>query len=324
MSAPPKIDWQSQLGRRLRLRDLHVFATAVRLASMAKAAKELGVSQPAVSAVIAGLEHAIGVQLLDRTRRGVEPTVYGSALLRRSIAAFDELRQGIKDIEYLSDPTVGELRIGCPESIAAGFLQPIIARFTASHPRVVLDVDTVNAASFSPQLRDRALDLVLTRGGWPLDSPDLGEDFILETLFNDNLVVAVGSGNPLARRRKLSWAELGDQPWILTDWNYQLVVEAFDAHGLKPPPVHIRTLSVHLRAHLAATRKFVTTFPSSVLLLQGEYLRLKALPVELPSRSWPILAVTVRNRMPGPLVERFLEDARAVSRSLASPASRRR
>ena len=83
---PPRIDWDSQLGRRMRLRDLHVFATTVRLGSMAKAAKELGVSQPAVSEVIAELEHTLGVQLLDRVPRGVEPTVYGSALLRRSVA----------------------------------------------------------------------------------------------------------------------------------------------------------------------------------------------------------------------------------------------
>jgi len=174
---PPRIDWESQLGRRIRLRDLHVFATTVRLGSMAKAAKELGVSQPAVSEVIAGLEHMLGVKLLDRTPRGVEPTVYGSALLKRSIAAFDELRQGIKDIEFLSDPTAGELRIGCPESIAAGYLQPVIARFSKTHPRVVLDVDTVNTQSFSPKLRERSLDLVLARGGWPLDEPTLVEDF---------------------------------------------------------------------------------------------------------------------------------------------------
>jgi DNA-binding transcriptional LysR family regulator len=317
-----KIDWESQLGRRLRLRDLHVFTTVVRLASMAKAAKELGVSQPAVSEVIADLEHVLGVRLLDRTWRGVEPTSYGSALLRRIIAAFDELRQGIKDIEYLSDPSAGELRIGCPESIAAGFLQPIIARFANSHPRVILDVDTVNAASFPPKLRERTLDLMLTRGGWPLDQPALGEDFILETLFNDNLVVAVGCGNPLARRRKLSWAELADQPWVLTDWNYRLVAEAFNDNGLKPPRAHMKTLSVHLRAHMAATRNCVTTIPRSVLLLHGESLKLKMLPIELPSRSWPIIAVTVRNRMLSPIAERFLEDARAISRSLSAPVSR--
>ena len=317
MPKPAKIDWESQLGRRIRLRDLHVFTTAVRQGSMAKAAKELGVSQPAISEVIAELEHALGVRLLDRTRRGVEATSYGSALLRRSVAAFDELRLGIREIAYLADPTVGEVRIGCPESIAAGFLQPIIARFTASYPRVVLDVEAVSAASFASSLNERALDLVLTRDGWPLDKSALGEDFILETLFNDDLVVAVGDGNPLARRRRLGWQDLADQPWVLTDWNFRLVTAAFKANGLGPPLVPMKTLSVHLRAHMAATRNYITTLPRSVLLLHGESLRLTKLPVELPDRSWPILAVTVRNRMLSPIVERFLEDARIVSRTLS-------
>lgn len=320
MAQPARIDGDGQLGRRLRLRDLHVLATAVRQKSMARAAKELGVSQPAVSEVIAGLEHALGVRLLDRTRRGVEPTAYGAALLRRSQAAFDELRQGIRDIAYLADPGVGELRIGCPESIAAGFLQPIVDRFAARFPRVTLEVEAANAASFAPRLLERALDLVLTRDGWPLDKAALAEDFVLEPLFDDDLVVAVGSGNRLARRRRLGWPDLADQPWVLTDWNLRLVTAAFRAQGLAPPAVQMKTLSVHLRAHMAAARDCVTTIPRSVLLLHGAALRLVRLPVELPDRRWPILAVTVRNRTLSPIVARFLEDARAVALALSKRA----
>src|SRR5262245_45793471 len=100
-----KIDWESQVGRRLRLRDLHVFSTVVQRGSMAKAAMHLGVSQPAVSEVIADLEHAVGVPLLDRGPQGVEPTIYGRALLHRSVAAFDELKQGVREIEFMTDPT---------------------------------------------------------------------------------------------------------------------------------------------------------------------------------------------------------------------------
>src|SRR4051812_30284528 len=121
-----RIEWEGQIGRRLRLRDLYVFSSVVRLGSMAKAAQSLGVSQPAISEVVADLEHALGVRLLDRNAQGVIATVYGTALERRSVAAFDELKQGIKDIEFLSDPTAGEVRIGCPESISAATLQPII------------------------------------------------------------------------------------------------------------------------------------------------------------------------------------------------------
>src|SRR5688500_18664182 len=109
----PEIDHSERfIGRRLRLRDLHVFMEVVRSGSMAKAAARLGVSQPAVSEVIAALEHALRVRLFDRSAQGVEPTVYGRALLKRGAAAFDELKQGVKDIEALADPSAGELRIG--------------------------------------------------------------------------------------------------------------------------------------------------------------------------------------------------------------------
>src|SRR5262249_45070128 len=113
---PKIVDWDGHIGRRLRLRDLRVFETVVQSGSLAKAAAQLRVTQPAVSQVIAELEHTIGVKLFDRGRRGVEPTVYAHALLSRSRAAFDELKQGLRDIEFLADAETGELRIGSTTS----------------------------------------------------------------------------------------------------------------------------------------------------------------------------------------------------------------
>ena len=74
-----------------------------------------------MSKTIADLEHMLGVRLLDRTPRGVELTLYGRAPLKRSLAVFDELRQSVKEIEFLTDPTAGELRVGFSEVPAAGF-----------------------------------------------------------------------------------------------------------------------------------------------------------------------------------------------------------
>lgn len=102
------VDWEERIGRRLRLRDLHVFFTVVQTGSLAKAAAVLHVSQPAVSQLIIDLEHAVGAKLFDRGSRGVTPTIYGRALLARGRAAFDELRQGVQEIEFLSDPAAGE------------------------------------------------------------------------------------------------------------------------------------------------------------------------------------------------------------------------
>jgi DNA-binding transcriptional LysR family regulator len=81
---PRKLDSDSQIGRRLKLRDLHLFFTVVQHGSMAKAASQLGISQPSVSEVIADLEHTLGARLFDRRPRGVQPTMYGDALLTRT------------------------------------------------------------------------------------------------------------------------------------------------------------------------------------------------------------------------------------------------
>jgi DNA-binding transcriptional LysR family regulator len=134
------IHWEKNIGRRFQLRDLQVFFTVAERCSMAKAAAELGITQPSVSTAIAGLETSLGAKLFDRSPQGVELTPVGQALLIRGRAAFDELRQGVRDIEYLSKPDVGEVRIGCPESIAAGFLPAVIDRLSQKCPLVSLAV----------------------------------------------------------------------------------------------------------------------------------------------------------------------------------------
>ena len=114
------MQWDERIGRRLKLRDLHILMSVAQCGTMGKAAAQLAISQPAVSKAISEMEHTLKVRLLDRTAHGVEPTLYGRSLLKWGNAVFDDLRQSIKEIEHLSDPTVGELRIGCTEPMAGG------------------------------------------------------------------------------------------------------------------------------------------------------------------------------------------------------------
>jgi DNA-binding transcriptional LysR family regulator len=113
MSQPDQ-NWERRIGRRVTLRDLHILLEVSQRGSMAKAAAHLAVSQPAVSKAIADLERAVGARLLDRGPGGIEPTPYGRVLVKRALAVFDELRQGVNELEFLADPTTGEVRIGCP------------------------------------------------------------------------------------------------------------------------------------------------------------------------------------------------------------------
>jgi DNA-binding transcriptional LysR family regulator len=103
-----------------------------------------------------------------------------------------------------------------------------------------------------------------------------------------------------------------------------MVADAFRENRLDLPRIYLRTLSVHLRATMVTTGRFVTTFPRSVLLVQAERPGLKALPVKLAPQSWPILAVTLKTRTLSPVVSRFLDHAREAARGLSKLNAQRR
>src|SRR5882672_5540733 len=103
-----RMELSDRIGRRLKLQDLHVLMAVVQAGSMTKAAMLLNTGQSAISRSIGDLESALGVRLLERGPRGVEPTAYGRAVLNGGAAVFDDLRQTVKNIEFLSDPAAGE------------------------------------------------------------------------------------------------------------------------------------------------------------------------------------------------------------------------
>jgi DNA-binding transcriptional LysR family regulator len=311
-------DWHGHIGRRLKLRDLYVFFAVVQHGSLAKAASYLGVTHPAVSQLIAELEHSLGVQLLDRGSRGVTPTIYGRALLSRSRAAFDELRQGIRDIEFLSDPAVGEVKIGCPEGIEV-IMVPVIETFSQKYPGVSLDIHVEELETLAAKLRERSLDFVvqLLRGPPTPDNP-LFDEINAEILFEDEMVIAAGQQSRWARRRKIDLAELVDEQWILSahpSWNHTILSEAFRIRGLPMPKVVVKTFSTYIRTNLVASNRFLATFPKSVARFYAERFALKTLPVNLPARPWPVAVLTLKNRTLSPVVDHFLDDIRAFVRT---------
>ena len=150
--------WDERLGRRIKLRGLHILQATIEAGSMAKAAKNLAMTQPAVSYAIAEMEQVLGVPLLDRSPHGVLPTVYGEALARRSVTVFNELRQGIDDIAFLADPSAGEVRIGAtpPMSIVAA---TAIDRLIQHHPRMVFHLVVEPTEVLLRDLHQRGIDL---------------------------------------------------------------------------------------------------------------------------------------------------------------------
>jgi DNA-binding transcriptional LysR family regulator len=316
------MQWTDRIGRRIRLRDLHYLLAVAKSGSMGKAAVELSVSQPVISKAISDLEHALGVRLLDRSPLGTEPTAYGRALLQCGVTVFDDLRQGVKQLEFLSDPTAGELRIGCTERGILGFAEAVIDCFSQQYPRVILRVILADQLRMHDrELRQRNIELAIV----PTDgTPDADTD--REDLFDDRQVIVAGAQSKWARRRKIALEDLIVEPWILPPPESTIgsaIAKAFRAAGLEPPEAHIVTYSVPLCQHLVATGRFITMLPASVVRV-SKHSPLKLLPVVSPKVFRTVGIMTLKNRMLSPLAQLFIACAREVAKPLAAPGRRLR
>jgi DNA-binding transcriptional LysR family regulator len=314
------MEWSDRIGRRIRLRDLHIVLEVAEAGSMAKAAQRLAISHPVVSKTISDLEQTLKVKLFDRTAQGVELTNYGQALLKCGVNVFDEMRQGLKAIEFLTDPSSGELAVGCPEIMNAGIVPAISERFLQQYPRVQLRVvhADIALAQFDP-LRERKVELLIGR----LPEPFVEDDLISEPLIQEPFVAVAGVDSPWASRRRLALADIIGEAWVLPPPDSApgtVIAGIFRGDGLQPPRASVATLSVQLTITLIGTSKFVGILPSSVARFGARRVGLKVLPVKIPATRYSVAIITVRNRTPGPLAALFIEQARAVARSLSLPA----
>src|SRR6266481_3615626 len=114
------MQWADRIGRRIKLRDLHVLLAVAEARSISRAADLLAISHPVVSRTISELEQTLGARLFDRSSQGVNLTMHGQAFLDCSVTVFDDLRSGVQRLEFLSDPASGEVRIGSYDIIVAG------------------------------------------------------------------------------------------------------------------------------------------------------------------------------------------------------------
>jgi DNA-binding transcriptional LysR family regulator len=310
-----------RIERRVKLHDLRVLMSVVERGSMAKAAESLATSQPAISRAVADLEYSLGVRLLDRGPRGIVATPYGHALIKRGIAIFDELKQGVQDIEFLADPTAGEVRIAAPIGWGAGFVATVIDRLARRYPRVVCHLTVCDAPLTTLALERRDVDLVVSHVGASLAADHLRA----EILFPDTLVVIAASANPWTRRRRIKLADLINEPWALAPPDHPLhgwETDVFRAAGLElPRPAMITTTGV-ARIALVAKGRFLTIASETVLRFGGWESAIRVLPIDLAKKAGVVGIATLKNRTLSPVARLFIDCAREVEKPMATPRRR--
>lgn len=309
------MDWVERVGRRIKLRDLHILLTVAKNGSMGKAASQLAISQPVVSKAIADLEHAIGQSLFDRSPHGVEPTSHGRALIKCGVTVFDDLRYGVRELQFLSDPTAGELRIGCTEAGATGFVPAVIGRLSRKYPRIVFQIVTADPATLvGRDLPDRNVEVAI--GATPI----LPRNTVIKTeiLFKERQVVMAGAKSKWARARKIALSDLMNEPWVLPPPDSIAafhIAEAFRANGLTPPVGQVQTFSMPLAHHLLASGRFLSMQAVEMARLAA-HLPLKVLDVQFEGLARQIALMTMRGRTLSPLAKLFIACAKEMASGL--------
>jgi DNA-binding transcriptional LysR family regulator len=308
------MDWSDRIGRLIKLRDLHILMTVADTGSMAKAAARLRISHPAVSKAISEIEGLLGVRLFDRNSRGAELTAHGEVLLRCGINVFDEMKQGLRSLEHLSDPNSGEVRLGCTDIILHSLVPPIVRKFSAKYPGVQLDVKLTNPGEHQIQeLRERQIDLLITRATGQQD------DFHSEALFDEPFVFVVGAHSDLARKRRIALTDIIKGNWVLPPYDSApgvLVGEVFRANGFSPPKPLVKTIAIQLTVSLIASGEFVGILPTSVAALSAHQTALRVLPLKSPGPRISAEIVFLKNRTLSPAVQSFINCTREVAKSL--------
>ena len=307
--------WTDRTKRRLKLRDLDILMAVIETGSMGKAANRLGISQPAVSKAIVELEDALGVRLVDRSQRGVIPTPYGEALGKRGIAIFNDLRQGVQDIDFLSDPTKGEIRLGATDPIIVALVTPAIDCLSRKYPGLFCHVIAGDTAALYRDVIERNIEFAICRM-----IGQLPNDLTGEVILHDSLSVIASATNPLTRRRKLALADLLNQPWAIypaDSFFGALIVQTFRANNCEPPRPTVATLSFQMQMELLATGRFLTVLPGFMLTIPGRYPPLKALSVTLQNSKMPVGIITLKNRTITPSAQLLIDNVRTLAHAFA-------
>ena len=306
----------TQVQRRIRLRDLETLATVVQAGSMRKAAQLMHLSQPAISRSIRDLEQAVGCELLQRGRSGIEPTPFGQALVRRGRGVFDELQGALRELAQMADPGSGEVHLACMETLHAGLVGACVESLLARHPRMRIVLESGQAPDLiGVFLMQRLVDFTVAR---PTETP-LPPGVVGEALFHDVPRVLVGRASPHFRRRKLRLADLAGDHWVLGRTELLAmspVARAFADAGLPMPERVTASGSLHTRYRLLDTGRCVTVVPHSLLPFANQGERFRVLPIEMPAWAFPTMILTLRQRVLSPAAHLFIDHLRERARSV--------
>ena len=278
------------LFRQMKLRHLQLLVALADLQSVSKLARTLHVTQPAVSKMIAEIESGIGLVLFERQGHAIRPTVYGESLIRHAREILDRARRSQQELQALHDGVDGRVDVGVLHVAAPFFMPRVISEFKRHSPHVTIGLHEGTLDRLLPRLRAGDLDLIVGRVSAELLRPDLSS----AALFDDPIVLAVSSRHPLARKSKIRWVDLEDQPWIVPMSSapmHKHLMSMLLLHGLRLPRDVIESVIESTNLTLLFNGPMIALLPCSLAQHYVARDQLHILPLPLEEGLGPVSIV---------------------------------
>jgi DNA-binding transcriptional LysR family regulator len=304
-----------RLPRHLKMGELRVFVAVLEHRSFRRAAAALHITQPAVTKAIAGMEEMLEVRLFDRKAGGIEPTSHGLSFAPHAIAIFNELRSAAQGLTIVSSGVKGTLHIGTVPMPGVAFLPIAIRNLVDARPEIFVSVVEARELDLAERLRKREIELAIFRSALF----NLGDDLRIDALFEERLCVLASNDHPLANRQKVTWRDLQEHAWVMPpadSFFFHHVRRSLDQLGIALPRHVVESISIPFQYGMVLHGSMLSFGLRSQFAFSPHKNLLVQLPVDLPSITGTVGAVTLRAREPSPLVLQLIGTIRGLIASL--------
>jgi DNA-binding transcriptional LysR family regulator len=305
----PQLD--SYLQVNLKARHLRLLVALDDFGNLKQVADISHVTVPAVSKGLAEIEKGLGLELFTRTAQGLRPTPYGEVLVRHARAMLTDILQARDELKALSSGSEGKIHVGVFPASAEVLLPHALALLKERSPGTNVLVTEGTSGTLLPDLWQGRINMVVGR----LPNRNALSGFEEKELLEEPVMLMTGRHHPLARQKKLVWADLQSYPWVLPPTGSLLrdpLERTLEQHGLALSNNYVETLSTHFaRAYLSIT--------NAIGIMAGAIAKdpsqpLSVLPLSLPRLMRPAGVLWNKNRVMTPgakLMLGCLEEAAA-------------
>lgn len=246
----------------LKIKHLKMLVELADQSSVAQAAKNLHVTQPAVSKMLAEMEVGLDLELFERVGRGIKPTAFGELMIRYAREILLNLVKANEEILSLTSGTKGHIRIGILAGLATQTILTAVKNMKAHWPNITIAIREGKHAQNMHDLAMGHLDLLIGR---VYINPEC-EDFEVEIMYEEPLVLVVAKQHPLVHKHPLEWNDLENLPWIMPGEDsptHQRLLQLLAQHNIKKPKNIIECVARNITIPLLSMPPHIGMLPLS-------------------------------------------------------------